>query len=112
MNKEMISEGDICLLDEKVEFPTTGKDPYPVLVLWHGVNGQPLVTRPDSYSPFWTTYSQLVERIEHLDLSAAVADLWKASESAVQSAMIDRTYRSDPYEYMSQEPCDYCPYQR
>ena len=22
--------------------------------------------------------------------------------------MIDRTYRSDPYEYMSQEPCDYC----
>ena len=25
--------------------------------------------------------------------------------------MIDRTYRNDPYEYMSQEPCDYCPYQ-
>lgn len=25
--------------------------------------------------------------------------------------MIDRTYRDDPYEYMSQEPCDYCPYQ-
>lgn len=24
---------------------------------------------------------------------------------------IDRTYRDDPYEYMSQEPCDYCPYQ-
>jgi hypothetical protein len=22
--------------------------------------------------------------------------------------MIDRTYRDDPYEYMSQEPCDYC----
>lgn len=21
--------------------------------------------------------------------------------------MIDRTYRDDPYEYMSQEPCDY-----
>ena len=25
--------------------------------------------------------------------------------------MIDRTYRNDPYEGMSQEPCDYCPYQ-
>lgn len=25
--------------------------------------------------------------------------------------MIDRTYSDDPYEYMSQEPCDYCPYQ-
>lgn len=25
--------------------------------------------------------------------------------------MIDRTYHDDPYEYMSQEPCDYCPYQ-
>ena len=24
---------------------------------------------------------------------------------------LDRTYRDDPYEYMSQEPCDYCPYQ-
>lgn len=24
--------------------------------------------------------------------------------------MIDRTYSNDPYEYMSQEPCDYCPY--
>ena len=22
--------------------------------------------------------------------------------------MIDRTYRNDPYENMSQEPCDYC----
>lgn len=22
--------------------------------------------------------------------------------------VIDRTYRDDPYEYMSQEPCDYC----
>ena len=22
--------------------------------------------------------------------------------------MIDRTYRDDPYEYMSQNPCDYC----
>lgn len=25
--------------------------------------------------------------------------------------MIDRTYRENPYEYMSQDPCDYCPYQ-
>ena len=25
--------------------------------------------------------------------------------------MIDRTYRDDPYEYMSQEPCDYCPFE-
>ena len=25
--------------------------------------------------------------------------------------MIDRTYRDDPYEYMSPEPCDDCPYQ-
>lgn len=24
--------------------------------------------------------------------------------------MTDRTYRDDPYEYMSQDPCDYCPY--
>ena len=24
--------------------------------------------------------------------------------------MIDRTYSNDPYEYMSQERCDYCPY--
>lgn len=22
-----------------------------------------------------------------------------------------RAYLNDPYEYMSQEPCDYCPYQ-
>lgn len=105
MDKKTIFEGDICLLDERVEYPTTGKNPYPVLVLWHGVNGQPLVTKPDDYSPFWTTYSQLIERVEHLELSTAVADLWKTSE-------IDRTYHNDPYEYMSQEPCDYYPYQR
>lgn len=25
--------------------------------------------------------------------------------------MIDRTYRDDPYEHMSQEPCDYCSFE-
>lgn len=37
-------------------------------------------------------------------------ELWCFNERQC-GRMIDRTYHNDPYEYMSQDPCDYCPYQ-
>lgn len=62
-----VREGDICVLDEKVEYPRFAHPPYKVLVLWNGVNSQPLVTKLDEYKPFWTTYSQLVRVEKHID---------------------------------------------
>ena len=64
-----VKEGDICILDRNVEY--TGEyDKYKVLVLWNGVNGQPLVTELNEYRPYWTTYSQLIKVVEHIDLNS------------------------------------------
>ncbi len=72
MDKNMISEGDICMLDESIDYVTSPNKPYPVLVLWNGVNNQPLVTKLGGYKPFWTTYSQLSERIGHIAIGTEV----------------------------------------
>lgn len=72
MDKNMISEGDICMLDESIEYVTSPNKPYPVLVLWNGVNDQPLVTKLGSYMPFWTSYSQLSEKIGHIAIGTEV----------------------------------------
>ena len=69
MTRDKIKEGDICTLDESVEYLYNPHKPYEVVVLWHGVNSQPLVTKLDAYKPFWTTYSQLIEVKRHIDLS-------------------------------------------
>jgi len=69
----MVKEGDICILDESVEYSILSEKPFEVLVLWNGVNGQPLVTRTNEYRPFWTTYSQLVEVAGHIDLAEALS---------------------------------------
>jgi len=68
----MVKVGDICILDESVEYSTFSEKPFEVLVLWNGVNGQPLVTRTNEYRPFWTTYSQLVKVVGYIDLGEAV----------------------------------------
>jgi len=67
-----VTEGDICVLDESVEYFYTPNEPYEVLVLWNGVNNQPLVTRTGKYRPFWTTYSQLTKIKGHIDLAKAL----------------------------------------
>lgn len=72
MDKNMISEGDICMLDESIDYVTSPNKPYPVLVLWNGVNNQPLVTKLGGYKPFWTTYSQLSEKIGHIAIGTEV----------------------------------------
>lgn len=64
-----VIEGDICILDESVEYSYVSHEPYEILVLWNGVNKQPLVTKTSEYKPFWTTYSQLTKVKGHIDLA-------------------------------------------
>ena len=70
MADKRIREGDICTLDESVEFLHIARPPFQVLVLWNGINGQPLVTKLTEYSPFWTTYSQLTKVERHIELDS------------------------------------------
>ena len=69
-----VREGDICVLDEKYSFHFA-HPPYKVLVLWNGVNSQPLVTKLDEYKPFWTTYSQLVRVEKHIDCDEVLSHI-------------------------------------
>lgn len=70
MSDRRIREGDICTLDKSVDYLNTEIPPFQVLVLWNGVNGQPLVTKLTEYRPFWTTYSQLTEVERHIELDS------------------------------------------
>lgn len=37
-----------------------------------------------------------------------IVDTTEMKEKERRQTMIDRTYSDDTYEYMSQDPCDYC----
>lgn len=66
-NSDNIREGDIVLIDESLAYQYHTRK-YEALVLWNGVNDQPLVTRLDKYCPYWTTYDQIAEIKGHIDL--------------------------------------------
>lgn len=67
-----VKEGDVCMLDESVEYSINPKEPFYVIVLWNGMNGQPLVTKCDKYNPFWSTYSQLTKKVSHIDMDSVL----------------------------------------
>ena len=89
MNRDKIKEGDICTLDESVAYSYNPHKPYEVVVLWHGVNSQPLVTKLDAYKPFWTTYSQLIEVNRHIDLSIKVLEQQTCEDAVSREAVLD-----------------------
>lgn len=49
-----VTEGDICVLDERAEYSYIAQKPYKVLVLWNGVNNQPLVFFVPNLQSGWT----------------------------------------------------------
>lgn len=66
MKPSELKYGDVCILDESVEYNLFAKEPYEVVYLWDGTNSQPLVTKIYEYKPFWTTYSQLTKVTGHM----------------------------------------------
>lgn len=89
MTRDKIKEGDICTLDESVAYSYYPHKPYEVVVLWHGVNSQPLVTKLDAYNPFWTTYSQLIEVNRHIDLSIKAIEQQTCEDAISRRAALD-----------------------
>lgn len=69
MKKEQIIEG-ACVRVHKLSWDNTTRngEPYKAIVIWKGMNNQPLITSINEYRPRWITYEDIVEVIGHVDL--------------------------------------------
>lgn len=63
--------GDIVQIDMGLEYPGNNRK-YKAVVLWCGMNGQPLLTEVGEYKPHWGTYGEIAKIIDHVDLARAV----------------------------------------
>ena len=63
--------GDVVLIDESLVYKTMNRR-YKAIVLWEGINNQPLLTEVGRYRPHWGTYESIAEIIGHIDLQQAV----------------------------------------
>ena len=64
-----LKEGD-CVLVHGLSWDGKERiyEPYQAIILWKGLNNQPLITKIDEYKPHWSTYEDIVEVIGHVDL--------------------------------------------
>lgn len=69
MKKEQMIEGD-CVRVHTLSWDKSTRigEPYKAIVLWKGLNNQPLITNINEYRPRWITYNDIVEVIGHVDL--------------------------------------------
>ena len=67
-----VVEGDIVVIDESRVYSAPCNPPYRAIVLWNGYNNQPLITRLGTYSPVWSSYEEIVEKVGHIDLEYAL----------------------------------------
>ena len=66
-----VKEGDIVLVDESLHYKYFTKK-YKAIVLWRGINQQPLLTNLGEWRPYWGTYETISEVLGHVDLEKAV----------------------------------------
>lgn len=51
--KRIVSEGDVVIIhDTSWDCTKRIGEPFEAIVLWRGINGQPLVTKMGEYKPF------------------------------------------------------------
>ena len=69
MKEDEIREGDIVEIDYITEFTQEHYNEGKALVLWKGINHQPLIMRlKGEYSPSWSTYYNIGRVIGHISL--------------------------------------------
>lgn len=64
-----VTEGD-CVVIHETNWNYTKRivNPYKAIVLWQGINRQPLITKYGEYKPYWSTYTNIVDIVGHVDL--------------------------------------------
>lgn len=70
MKAEDIRDGDIVEIDYITEFTKEHINEGKALVLWKGLNNQPLIMRLDrkEYSPIWTCYEYISKVVGHIPI--------------------------------------------
>lgn len=63
--------GDVVLIDEGLVYKYFSQK-YKAIVLWNGINGQPLLTEVGKWKPQWGEYETIAEVLGKVDLEEAV----------------------------------------
>ena len=73
-----VQPGDIVLIDTSKlsdKFAKITKpEKYKALVVWNEFNNQPLITKLDSWQPFWCTYQEIVEVLGHHNMDCCLLE--------------------------------------
>ena len=73
MKEHEVREGDIVRIEYDTEFTKEHIDEGKALILWKGINRQPLVVKLDhlkdgEYNPVWTCYEYIAEVVGHMSI--------------------------------------------
>ena len=67
--KYVVSEGDVVMIQNtNWDYSERVGKPFKAIILWCGINGQPLITKMEEYKPFYTTYESIVKIDGHINL--------------------------------------------
>lgn len=76
MTRYEIKEGDVVTIHEtNWNYTERVGEPYKAIVLWLGTNNQPLITKVGEYEPRWSTYRDIVEINEHVNLHSLIGEI-------------------------------------
>lgn len=68
MTAEEIREGDIVEIDYIAEFTKEHINEGTALVIWKGLNHQPLVRKLNTRETIWTCYEHIARVVGHIDI--------------------------------------------
>lgn len=73
--KHKVTEGDIVTIHQS-NWNCTKRigEPYKAIVLWLGINNQPLITKIGEYEPRWSSYGDIIEINNHVNLHRLIKD--------------------------------------
>ncbi len=76
-----INDGDIVLIDYIEEFTKKRVNEGLAIVLWKGINNQPLIVRVKDlergeYNPTWHLYSNFKKKVGHIDLKNIFSEIF------------------------------------
>ena len=82
MKENELRNGDIVRVDYIEYYTNEHPKPYDAVLLWKGINYQPLMVKLDElekgeYRPFWSVYEHISEVKGHINLAEILTDKGK-----------------------------------
>lgn len=95
MKETDIRNGDIVRISYREYYTNRQVEPYDAVVLWKGINCQPLLARLDElekgeYRPVWSVYEHIAEVRGHINFAEMLTDKMNEHEQTKEENEIER----------------------